>query len=59
MTPHTIFNLEEGIPIAPKTAITLDVQNVLNDRYYVTLLNAQGNHFAPPRTFAIGVRVSP
>jgi hypothetical protein len=59
MTPHTIFNIEEGIRIGPKTAITLDMQNVLNDRYYVTLLNAQGNHFAPPRTLGIGIRVSP
>lgn len=59
MTPHTIFNVEEGIPVAPKTAITLGVQNLLNDRYYVTLLNAQGNHFAAPRTFNLGVRVRP
>jgi hypothetical protein len=59
MTPHTIFNVEEGIRIGSKTALTLDMQNVLNDRYYVTLLNAQGNHFAPPRTFGIGIRVSP
>ncbi|MFZ0031687.1 MAG: TonB-dependent receptor, partial [Candidatus Cybelea sp.] len=57
VTPHTIFNLSEGIPIAPKTALTLGIQNLLNDRYYVTLLNAQGNHFAPPRTFTMGVQV--
>ena len=58
-TPHTTFNVEEGIAIAPKTALTLGIQNVLNDRYFVTLLNAQGNHFAPPRTFNVGVRVRP
>jgi hypothetical protein len=59
MTPHTIFNAEEGIAIGAKTALTLDIQNLLNDRYYVTLLNAQGNHFAAPRTFNMGVRVTP
>jgi outer membrane receptor protein involved in Fe transport len=32
------------------------IQNLLNDRYYVTLLNAQGNHFAPPRTFDVGLK---
>jgi hypothetical protein len=58
-TPHTTFDVEEGIAIAPKTALTLDVQNLLNDRYFVTLLNAQGNHYAPPRTFSVGVRVMP
>jgi hypothetical protein len=56
VTPHIIFNLGEGVAIAPHTALTLGIQNVLNDRYYVTLLNAQGNHYAPPRTFTIGVQ---
>jgi hypothetical protein len=55
-TPHTIFSLEKGIAIAPHVALTLRAQNVLNDRYYVTLLNAQGTHYAPPREFDIGVR---
>jgi hypothetical protein len=59
VTPHTIFNLGEGIPIAPLTALTLGIQNLLNDRYYVTLLNAQGNHYAPPRTFTIGIQAGP
>jgi hypothetical protein len=31
----------------------------LNDRYYVTLLNAQGNHFGPGRALNIGVRFKP
>ncbi|MGA9272080.1 MAG: hypothetical protein WBV67_01225, partial [Candidatus Cybelea sp.] len=57
VTPHVIFNVGEGIPIAPGTALTLGIQNLLNDRYYVTLLNAQGNHFAAPRTFTFGVQV--
>lgn len=55
-TPHTIFNVEDGIPISPDAALTLNIENLLNDRYYVTLLNAQGNHFAAPREFNIGVR---
>jgi TonB dependent receptor/Carboxypeptidase regulatory-like domain len=58
-TPHTIFNVEKGIAVAPKTALTFNIQNLLNDRYYVTLLNAQGNHYAPPRTFSMGVRFTP
>ncbi|HXO17611.1 MAG TPA: TonB-dependent receptor [Candidatus Dormibacteraeota bacterium] len=56
-TPHTIFNLAKGIPIGARTALTLGIQNLLNDRFYVTLLNAQGNHYAPPRTFTVGVQV--
>jgi hypothetical protein len=57
-TPHTTFNVEEGIPIARNTALTVGMQNLLNDRYFVTLLNAQGNHYAPPRTFNLGVRIT-
>jgi outer membrane receptor protein involved in Fe transport len=55
-TPHLTFNVAKGIGIAKDVALTLRVRNVLNDRYYVTLLNAQGNHFAPPRTFDLGLR---
>ena len=55
-TPHTTFNVEEGIAVGPRTALTLNVQNLFNDRYYVTLLNAQGNHYAAPREFNIGLR---
>ncbi len=58
-TPHTTFNVEDGIAITPRTALTLGIQNILNDRYAVTLLNAQGNHEAPPRAFSIGIRVRP
>ena len=55
-TPHTIFNLEKGVGIAPGVALTFEVQNVLDDRYFVTILNAQGNHYAPGRTFYTGLR---
>lgn len=58
-TPHTTFNVEKGLAIGPKTALTLDIQNLLNDRYFVTLLNAQGNHFALPRTLSLGIRITP
>ncbi len=55
-TPHTVFGLEKGLGMGPDMALTLRVQNVFNDRYFVTLLNAQGNHYATPRTFDIGLR---
>jgi len=55
-TPHLTFNLEKGIGIGPNAALTLRVRNLLNDRYYVTFANAQGNHYAPPRTFDFGFR---
>jgi outer membrane receptor protein involved in Fe transport len=55
-TPHVTFDVAKGIGIGKDTALTLRIRNLLNDRYYVTLLNAQGNHFAPPRTFDVGLR---
>jgi outer membrane receptor for ferrienterochelin and colicin len=55
-TPHTIFSLEKGFALGKNVALTARVQNLLNDRYFVTLLNAQGNHFAPPRTLDVGLR---
>jgi outer membrane receptor protein involved in Fe transport len=58
-TPHTTFDVEEGIALSPKVALTLDIQNLLNDRYYVTLINAQGNHFGPGRELVMGVRFRP
>ena len=55
-TPHTILAAEKGFALGPQIALTLRIQNLLNDRYFVTLRNAQGNHYAPPRTFDIGIR---
>jgi outer membrane receptor protein involved in Fe transport len=55
-TPHTIFALEKGFALGKDVALTVRVLNLLNDRYYVTLLNAQGTHFAPPRTLDVGIR---
>ena len=56
-TPHITINAEKGIALSPRTALTFDVQNIFNDRYFVTYLNAQGNHYAPPRTFQIGLKI--
>jgi hypothetical protein len=53
--PHTTFDVEKGTRAAPGTAIVVTIQNVLNDRYRVTFLNAQGNHYAMPRTIHVGV----
>ena len=55
-TPHTIFAVEKGFALSKNVALTARILNLFNDRYYVTLLNAQGNHVAPPRTFDIGLR---
>jgi hypothetical protein len=55
-TPHLTFDVQKGIPVGPGVALTLKMQNILNDLYAVTYLNAQGNHYAPPRTFEIGLR---
>jgi outer membrane receptor protein involved in Fe transport len=52
------FDLEKGIALSPAVVMTLRIQNLLNDQYLVTFLNAQGNHYAPPRTFELGFRLS-
>jgi hypothetical protein len=57
-TPHLTFDLEKGIALSPGVVLTLRVQNLLNHQYLVTYLNAQGNHYAPPRTFEVGLRLS-
>ena len=54
--PHLTFDAEKGIALRPGLALTVGVQNLLNDRYMVTFLNAQGNHYAPPRAFEIGLQ---
>jgi len=55
-TPHLTFDAEKGVGLAHGMALTLRVGNIFNDRYYVTFLNAQGNHIARPRTFDLGLR---
>lgn len=55
-TPHTIFSAEKGLALSKGVALTARIQNLFDDRYYVTFLNAQGTHYAPPRTFDFGLR---
>jgi hypothetical protein len=57
-TPHLTFDAEKGIALSPGVVLTLRIQNLLNDQYLITYLNAQGNHYAAPRTFEIGLRLS-
>ncbi len=55
-TPHVVFDAEKGFAIRPGTAITLRIGNVFNDRYMITLQNAQGNHFTSGRSIDLGLR---
>jgi outer membrane receptor protein involved in Fe transport len=57
-TPHIVFDVEKGIALGRNVALTVRVGNLLNDRYFVTFENAQGNHYAQSRTVALGVRFS-
>ncbi|HET7814901.1 MAG TPA: TonB-dependent receptor, partial [Candidatus Baltobacteraceae bacterium] len=54
--PHTTFDVERGIGLNHGLTLTAGVYNVLNDRYLITYLNAQGNHYAAGRTFRVGLR---
>jgi hypothetical protein len=54
-TPHTVVSVERAIRLGTQTRLRMRIQNLFNDRYYVTLLNAQGNHVAPPRLFDVGL----
>jgi len=56
--PHTTFDLQKGFATGSGSAFTLTVHNLLNDRYRVTYLNAQGNHYARPRSVEVGMRFS-
>jgi TonB dependent receptor len=57
-TPHLTLDAEKGFALRNGMALTLRVRNLFNDRYYVTFANAQGNHYAPPRTFDLGFRLT-
>lgn len=54
--PHTTFDLVKGIGLSGGSALTVAVYNFFNDRYRITYLNAQGNHYSAGRTFEIGWR---
>ncbi len=55
-TPHLTFDAEKGFALGHGVALTVRIANLFNDQYLVTFLNAQGNHWAPPRTFELGLR---
>jgi outer membrane receptor protein involved in Fe transport len=52
-TPHTVFDAVEGVKIGANATLAVRMDNVLNDRYYITLLNAQGNHVSAGRTLEL------
>jgi hypothetical protein len=54
--PHLTFDVEKGIAVGHGNALVFRIQNLLNDQYMVTYYNAQGNHWALPRSFDIGYR---
>ena len=56
--PHTTFDFQKGFGTGNGGALTVTVHNLLNDRYRVTYLNAQGNHYARPRSVEVGLRFS-
>ncbi|HYK52504.1 MAG TPA: carboxypeptidase regulatory-like domain-containing protein [Candidatus Eremiobacteraceae bacterium] len=50
-TPHTTFDVEHGMPFGSDAKLTLRIRNLLNDRYRITYLNAQGDHWYAGRSF--------
>ncbi|MBV9277585.1 MAG: TonB-dependent receptor [Candidatus Eremiobacteraeota bacterium] len=54
-TPHITVDAERAWRFSPSATALLRVRNLLNDRYFVTLQNAQGNHYAAPRTIEFGL----
>jgi hypothetical protein len=56
--PHTTFNVAKGFTLAPNVVLTARLLNIFNDTYRVTYLNAQGNHYALPRSLEVGFRLT-
>jgi hypothetical protein len=56
-TPHLTFDAEKGVAFGAQSDVVVRVRNLLNDRYRVTFLNAQGNHYYTPRTIDVGIRL--
>ena len=54
--PHLTFDLVKGIALTGRSVVTVGIDNLFNDRYRITYLNAQGNHYAAGRTLEIGWR---
>jgi hypothetical protein len=57
-TPHLTFDAEKGFALGRGLSLTLRVRNLLDDRYLVTYKNAQGDHYAPPRTVDLGLKLA-
>ena len=55
-TPHAVLSIEKGFALGPQTSAWLRITNLLNNRYWITLDNAQGNHYAAGRSVYAGIR---
>ncbi len=58
-TPHTIFNVEDGVALGGRTRLVGRITNLLNDNFFITYINAQGNHYYTRRTFNLGLEFGP
>jgi hypothetical protein len=58
-TPHIVFSAEQGIALGHQTTLTARVVNLLNDHFYVTYLNAQGNHYYTGRSVTVSLQFGP
>lgn len=58
-TPHIVFSAEQGIALGRQTTLTARIVNLLNDHFYVTYLNAQGNHYYTGRAVSISLQFGP
>ena len=54
--PHLTFDAEKGFSLGRGRTLALRIRNLLNDTYRVTYLNAQGNHYARPRSIEADLR---
>jgi hypothetical protein len=57
--PHLMFDIEKGVYIGSGVSVTAKIGNLFDDRYRITYLNAQGNHYAEPRSVEIGLSLTP
>lgn len=57
-SPHATFSLEKGVAIGPSATLWARIDNVLGHQYWITLANAQGDHYAAGRTFSIGLKLA-
>jgi len=57
-TPHTVFDVERGFDVGNSAGVVVRISNILNDRYFITYQNAQGNHVAAGRAIDVTLRLS-